>query len=148
MKKIGLYIILLIGLSSCGNFEEISLEGEPDVKVESLKDGDITLLISARIHNPNHRSFTVKGAVFDIKLNGTEMGKAVMKENIKIEANSTKVYEFPVHSDIQAGKMGLSFLLGGIFSSTMTLSVEGKVKAGGLFLTQQFPVEWEDEISF
>ena len=76
------------------------------------------------------------------------MGNAVMQENIKIEANSTKEYSFPIKSDIETGKMGLSFLLGGLMKSRMTLRVEGKVKAGAFLISQQFPVEWEDEISF
>ena len=114
----------------------------------SFKDGKLELMITARIHNPNKRSFTVKGAKFDILLNGTDMGNAVMQENIKIEANSTKEYSFPIKSDIETGKMGLSFLLGGLMKSRMTLRVEGKVKAGAFLISQQFPVEWEDEISF
>ena len=133
-------------LSSCSNFEDLSLRSSPDIKIRGLKDGMIEMDLIAIIENPNSQSFKVKNATFDIYLNGSHIGKSTMNEGIKIKANSTQEYTFPVKVKLGSQDLSLGSLLGGLFQSSLNLKVEGEVKAGSFLINQRFPVEWEDRV--
>jgi LEA14-like dessication related protein len=146
MKKYFL-IISVFFLLSCDGFEDLSIIGQPDVKVIGVKDGEIELALSIEIENPNSKSFKVKEAAFDIYINDALMGSTHMKKAIKIEGNSSEMYTFPVNVNINGEGLSLNLILNTIFQSRIKLRVEGNVKAGSLLYNRKIPVEFEENIS-
>jgi LEA14-like dessication related protein len=147
MKIYKLVLILSITLLSCDAIEELNLVGQPEVKVRGFDNGEIMLDLLLEINNPNSRSFKVKKANFSIFLNGASVGDSHLENTIKINANSSKTYAFPMKVKLKAEELSLSSLLGTLFNKQMRLKIEGDIKAGSLFITQKFPVLWEENIS-
>jgi LEA14-like dessication related protein len=147
MKIYQLILILSIALISCDNIEELNLVGQPQVKVRGFDDGAVMLDLLLEINNPNARTFRVKKADFNIFLNGAAVGNSHLDKAISIKANSSKTYAFPMKIKLKSEELSLSSLLGTLFKKQMRLKVEGDIKAGSLFISQKFPVVWEESIS-
>lgn len=70
-----------------------------------------------------------------------------MTEHIKIDANSTKEYRFPMAVKLNGKDLSFSLILNTVFQKTIHLKIDGNIRAGNLFINQRFPVIWEDEVS-
>lgn len=117
------------------------------MKVKGIKDGGIALDLILKIHNPNSRSFKVKKATFDIYVDNANVGKSTMNNAIKIEANSTNEYVFPMIVKLNGENLSLGLILNTVFQKKILLKIDGTIKAGTILINQSFEVDWEEEIS-
>ena len=147
MRIYFLFLLSLLFLTSCTGIEDLSMQGQPDVRIKGLKKGEIELDLIVQITNPNSQSFKVKDASFDIYVNDQKMGHSKMVESIKIDGNSTKEYAFPMAVKLNGEDLSLSLILTTLFQKRIKLKLDGSIKAGNLFINQRFPVEWEDNVS-
>jgi len=132
---------------SCDTIEELNLVGQPEVKVRGFDNGTIMLDLLLEINNPNARNFHVKKADFSLFLNGAAVGNSNLDKGIIIKANSSKTYAFPMKVKLRSEELSLSSLLGTLFKKQMRLKIEGDIKAGSFFISQKFPLVWEENIS-
>lgn len=147
MKFTYLLLFFTLVLSGCDGYEELSLVGQPDVKIKGVNNGTIELDLILRIENPNSRSFKVKDANFSIYVNDANLGNSKMDKNITIEGNSTKEYAFPMQVKLNGEDFSLGLIFSTIFQKQVKLRVDGHIKAGAFLINQKFPVEWEENIS-
>lgn len=147
MKFRYIYFILSLVFLSCDSIEELSLVGQPDVKVRAFEKGELALDLLLKINNPNDRTFKVKDADFSIMVNGSEVGSSKMDNSITINGNSTEVYAFPMKIKLNGEELSLNMLLSTFIQKQIHLKVNGAIKAGSFLITQKFPVEWEENVS-
>lgn len=147
MKLSSLLLIFTLFLSSCDSFEDLSLVGQPDVKIKGINNGEIELDLLLRIKNPNSRSFKVKDASFAIYVNDANLGNSKMGKNITIDGNSTKEYAFPMKVKLNGEDLSLNLIFSTILQKQIKLRVDGHIKAGTFLINQKFPVEWEENVS-
>jgi LEA14-like dessication related protein len=147
MKYKYLFLFLILPFLSCDSIEELSLVGQPDVKVKGFEKGELVLDLILKINNPNDRSFKVKDANFSIHVNGSKVGSSKMDKTISIQANSTEEYAFPMKVKLNGEDLSLGMLLNTFLKKQILLQVDGSIKAGSFLITQKFPVEWEENVS-
>lgn len=147
MKFRYIYFILSLVFLSCDSIQELSLVGQPDVKVRGFEKGELALDLLLKINNPNDRTFKVKDADFSIMVNGSKVGSSKMDNSITINGNSTEVYAFPMKIKLNGEELSLNMLLSTFIQKQIHLKVDGSIKAGSFLITQKFPVEWEENVS-
>ena len=147
MRVYFLLIISVFVLVSCNGFEELTMQGQPDVNIKGIGSDGIALELVVTINNPNSRSFKVKQASFDIFVNDNNVGNTQMSKAIKIEANSTEEYTFPMNVKLNGEDLSINLILSTIFQSRIKLRIKGDVKAGSFLINQSFPVDWEENVS-
>jgi LEA14-like dessication related protein len=147
MKFRFILLILTLTFLSCDSIEELSLVGQPDVKIRGFENGELALDLLLKIHNPNSRSFKVKNAKFTIAVDDSKVANSSMDKAISIKANSTEVYAFPMKVKLNGDDINLGMLLSTLFKKQIHLKIDGDIKAGSFFISQKFPIEWEENVS-
>jgi LEA14-like dessication related protein len=137
----GLFFVLIFFVS-CGNYQDVTFMGIENVKVTSMSQQGIEAEISARIKNPNNKSFTIYKSELDATLNGMNAGKARLAKNVRIKANSEQTYIFKIKSDFSSLSIAeLPKLLSIAKSKNAKIGLKGNLKAGKLFIKKNFPVD-------
>lgn len=148
VKKLSV-LFLIVGLfTSCNSIEDLELIGSPQIKLTGIDSDGLKLGLVVKIRNPNKYSFHVKKGHFNVQINGNDIGDAKLSDKVKIDANSTAVYTFPVSAKLQGEDLTLNLILGTIMRGQFDLKLDGTVKAGSLlFINDSFDVEWEERVS-
>jgi LEA14-like dessication related protein len=144
-----LFFTSLLFISSCNEYQDVTITGVENVKVIKLDQTGIELELSVRIKNPNTIGFTIYKPDLDAMINGVAVGKLKVSKRIHVNANSEDLHTFRVSTDFSklspedAGKM-----LSLAFSKSGNLAVKGKIKVGNIFYRKTFPVEKTQKIKF
>lgn len=147
--QLPLILSLLISLfSSCGNQQNITISKIAGAKVISVSQKGIELELSVKIKNPNSFGFTIYPSDFSIKINNSDVGKAQLKDKVRVKSHSEEEHKLIVKSefsDLFSG--GLSSLMVLIQKKSLDVSLKGELKAGTLFYKKTFPVDLKENIS-
>ena len=60
--------------------------------IEDRSAGNITVRIDLKVNNPNNYNIKIKKSSLDVFVNGAEVGKTKMKNNIVLKKNHQDVY--------------------------------------------------------
>lgn len=135
--------------SSCSDFEEIELTQVKELKVKNISSGMIDFSVNAEIFNPNSFGVTVKGAEFDIKLEGIDLGKTQLGESFKIKGNSKETHQINFNLDIsKLSIMSIPKIIS-IASSggkEVNVEVDGTIKGGAFLISKTFPVSVKQKV--
>ena len=103
--------------------------------------------ITARIKNPNNRSFTIYKSDLDATLNGMNAGKACLAKNVHIKRNCEQSYVFKIKSDFSNISLNdLPKLMAMAKSKNAKVGLKGNLKAGKLFIKKSFPVDMSKNV--
>ena len=149
MKNFKLLTILLVfTITSCTTWQEVTLSGIEKTKITKMDDKGIEAEVEVKINNPNKIAFKVYKSDLDVTLNGNPIGKAGLKEKVKIKPNSNEVYTFHIVSKFaDLGKSGGIFgLLGIALSKNVTVEIKGNIKAGKFYYKKKFPIDTKQKV--
>lgn len=142
MKKHILLFLVPLFLFSCAGYQDVTFMGIENVKVTSMSQQGIEAEITARIKNPNNKSFTIYKSDLDATLNGMNAGKACLSKNVRIKAKSEQTYIFKIKSDFSSLSLAeLPKLLAIAKSKNAKVGLKGNLKAGKIFIKKSFPVD-------
>jgi LEA14-like dessication related protein len=142
MKKYILLLFVPLFLFSCAGYQDVTFMGIENVKVTSMSQQGIEAEITARIKNPNNKSFTIYKSDLDATLNGMNAGKARLSKNVRIKAKSEQTYVFKIKSDFSSLSLAeLPKLLAIAKSKNAKVGLKGNLKAGKIFIKKSFPVD-------
>jgi LEA14-like dessication related protein len=105
----------------------------------------IEAIVSMKVKNPNNYKITIVNSDLDLFINGSKMGKAIIKDKIVLKKQQTEVYTFVVGAKPSGGILGS--LLSIAFSKNVRVGVKGKVKARAFMVSKSFPVDVEQNVS-
>ena len=149
IKKLAVLLLITSLLGACNSIEDLELIGSPRIELNGIDGDGLKLGLVVKIRNPNKYSFHVKKGQFNVQINGNDIGDAKLSGKVKIDANSTAVYTFPVSAKLQGEDLSLDLILSTIMRGQFDLKLDGKVKAGSLlFINDTFEVDWEEQVSF
>ena len=149
VKKLSALFLIISLFASCNSIEDLEMIGSPQIKLTGIDGDGLKLGLVVKIRNPNKYSFQVKKGHFNVQINGNDIGDAKLSEKVKINANSTELYTFPVSAKLQGEDLTLNLILNTIMSGPFDLKLDGSVKAGSLlFINDRFDVDWEERVSF
>ena len=137
-----LFLILL--LSSCKDFKEISVSKIENFQVKKLTQEGIEAEVKVTINNPNTIGFSVFRSKCDVYYGGVYLGKAKLSKRVRIGANSNSEHTFKLKGKFK----DMSFdLMGTLLSGrAQNLELKGFLKAGKFFYRKKFPLNRKEKI--
>ena len=117
------------------------------MKLLKLSQNGVEAEITAKIKNPNNTSFNIYKSEMDVTLNGLNVGKAYLSENVRIKKNSEEPYKFLIKSDFSALSItDIPKIISMAMSKNVTVSLKGDLRAGKLFVKKSFPVQLTQKV--
>ena len=103
-----LYIILILLLSGCANFENIEVGDIENIKFNGFKDNTLELEIDVPILNPNKFGFKIKEINVRTTINNYYLGRLETNDVIIIPAKSNMIHNLKCRLRIANIIQGLS----------------------------------------
>ena len=141
------YILILfaffsIAFTSCKDFEDVNFSGIENVNVTSLTQKGVEAEVTARIKNPNNKSFIIYKSDMDVTIGGIDAGKAHLAENVRIKASSDNTYTFKIKSDFSnLGIADMPKIMAMAMSKHVKVGLKGNLKVGKFFIKRAIPVD-------
>lgn len=147
LKHFLFFSLLTIFLSSCVDYKDVEIVGIKDIKVEKIDQSGVKATISLQVKNPNNYKISVVGSDLDLYVNGNKLGKAELKDKIKLKKNSNDVHVFRVESNFKdAGMALLPSLLTAITKGSVQLKIKGTIKGKAFLVCKKIPVEFSENV--
>ena len=144
--KIIIAFACLALVGACAPLQPLSISNIESVKLLNVKEGLVTIEAQIHIQNPNAYGFTVGASDMDLMLNNSFVGKAKMKDKIRISRKSDKTYTFQVEANmaqlLMNGLMNMGSLKG---KSKVRIKGDLKVSKFGI-IHKSIPVDLEKAI--
>ena len=128
LRLFALTLILITGLNSCKNFEEVKISTINSFKIKELNAKGIEAEITVTIDNPNPFAFKIYKSSIDIKYGNTNLGTAYLSKKVRIPAHSNKEHIFTLKSDFKG--ISLADIMALMDGKGKKLEFNGYVKAG------------------
>ena len=134
-------------LSSCFTYKDVEISSVQGFEIKNFSGKGIEALVTVEVNNPNNYDITVMDTDLDLFINSREMGKARIKENIKLNKRSKEKYSFTVLADFKSAAGGLLSSLFTLFSSkSIDLRLKGTAKGRALFITRKVKVDLSEKV--
>ncbi|QQS49964.1 MAG: LEA type 2 family protein [Bacteroidota bacterium] len=135
LSRLSLVVLLAVFMTSCGNFEKISIGDPSEFKLEGFEDNHLKLHIKVPVDNPTHHKIIFSDIDLKVFLNGNYIGKIIMDEGLAIERNVAKEYELPI-------KIRLANILGAAFiMMNMKQGQKAEIRIEGTITAKSFLVK-------
>ena len=121
-----LSLTLVFLLSSCIAYQDVKFLGMQGYNVQRLDQKGMEVEISIKVHNPNNYKISIVNADLDLFVNKKYLGKAKVRKNIVLPANSTGTHQ--VNLSAKFNKQSAAALVGmaSLFSSrSVNLGLKG-----------------------
>jgi LEA14-like dessication related protein len=139
--RLGILFSFVMLLGSC-SYQGVTLSQITGVKVKKITNQGVEMEIGMKIDNPNSYGFNVYRSSFQIKLNGTDLGKARLAKREHVKAHSNDVHTFLVTTSFdQLLKGGLPEVIGMFSRKNSELEIKGNLKAGKFLLRKKIPID-------
>jgi LEA14-like dessication related protein len=139
-------LVSIFLLTSCIAYKQLEFKGIEDVLVNEFSQKGIDVEIKANIYNPNGYNIKIVGSELDFYVAGTKIGCADIDNNIVIKKKLEKTYAIRLKADPSQIKLGLTTMLGILFTQKANVRVKGLIKAKALGVSKNVPVDFEQSI--
>ena len=147
IKRLLIYIPILLLLNGCFEYEEVDFKGVQDFKLENTSSEQLLIRLDLKVDNPNTYNITIKPATLDIFVNGKFAGKTKMKEKIVLKKKTTGVYPLYLQAKTKDIMGALSGSLGSFLSGKVKVGIKGDVKAKAYGVGKKFYLNEEETVS-
>lgn len=149
VKQALYFLTLVVGLSSCVNFEEVEITDIKQIKVEEFGSKALTMAAEIKIENPNSFSIKLVDSEFDLFIKNEKIGKGRIISDLKLPNESNEYYDIKIRSefsDLKANTL-MSLMRSSIFAQQkVPFKVKGFVKGKALMITKKIELEHSGEV--
>lgn len=131
--KFGVVLVLFL-FSSCGNFEDISIDKPKNVEVLGFEDNYLKLNVDLPVKNPTIHNIRIVNMDVKVFLNEKYIGKMLVDTDVVIKRKSERIYKLPI-------KVRLNNLLGAAYimmnlkdGQKINVRFEGELSAKSMFV--------------
>jgi len=135
-------IAVSVLITSCFSYEDVEITRIVSTDVKSFSSESVEVEILLQINNPNNYKISITNSDLNLFLNGSEIGKTIIKEKIVIPKKSNEVHRFTVklnNKDLTAN--ALPFILSAALGRSMRLTVNGYIKVKAKMISKKIPIE-------
>lgn len=144
MSKV-LFILMLLVLTSCGEFKELEFNGGESFKYKGINGRNVSFIAGANISNQNGFAIKVKPSVLDVYIEDEQIGKLSLEKKVRIKRNSNTYVEGPFTLELEQGALLKSAKYLG--SNEVQVRLKGDVKAGVWFMSKKLSVDESRKLS-
>ena len=143
--KIALIISpILLVIFGCLSYKEVTVVEVADVAFKEMSADGITIDIQARINNPNSYKISVVKTNLMLSLNGTNLGKANIGDNLVLPKNSNDIHKITVNIKGSQLKKALPTMLLSALGGEMNVRIKGTITAKARMLRRKIEVDFTD----
>lgn len=144
MNKV-LCILMLLVLTSCGEFKELEFNGSESFKYQGIKGRNVSFIAGAKISNQNGFAIKVKPSVLDVYIEDEQIGKLSLDKKVRIKRKSNAYVEGPFTLELEQGALFKSAKYLG--SNEVQVRLKGDVKTGVWFISKKLSVDESKKLS-
>ncbi len=146
MKKLALFLSLLVVMFSCSPLKEVECSGVKGFEIKKIDMAGIEGNLLLEIKNPNRYTFVIYPSEFDIVYSGVALGKARLVKAVKVKGSAEEVYGFHLQKEFKDIALNdvLKLLNGGVFKNT--IEVKGNLKIGRFLIRKKIPVDLKEKV--
>ena len=146
--RITLFIAFLaLTCSSCNIYKDIEVREVRDIRITKMSDKGIEAEVDIKVFNPNSYKVSIVSIDADLYVNDKDMGDAKLRRRVTIGKKSNEVHTVKIegdYSDLSGGF--LQTLIGGLFSQTMNLKIDGTMKGKALLIGKSFYFQVDQDV--
>ncbi len=149
MRKTLFFLLVVLSIVSCKEYEEIQFLGLKEVKVNGIKEGNLLLSTKASFNNPNEFKGKLKSADIYVLFKGDTLAHISHIEKITVAPSAN--FDVPLSMEVSMDKLqkGLLSNLSALFKKkSVELTFTGNIKVASFGFTQTIPVNYKEEIEF
>lgn len=147
LKKLLGLIIIVVVFTSCNAYKTINITGVENVEFKGMVDNKISLELKVPIENPNWYKIKIKSMDFDVRVNGSYLGKMKNSKEIIIPAKSDSLQVFPVEIHVKNFLSSMSTLYKLRNASSVDMEIKGKMKVRALFSGKTIKISERQRVS-
>ena len=143
LMRIGLGILLITSVLSCGKVQEPRIVEIVSTQIKKFSANSLEIAVILKIDNPNNFNILITGSDLDISLNDNQIGKASIVDKLKIPKNA--IEDQSITLKIQDTKLLANVfpaLLIASFSGGVKLDAKGFIKARVRGFSKKIPIEF------
>lgn len=148
MKKwMFLMPILVLFLASCSEIRDVEFQGMENFQVKKSGNEKITIMMDAKLYNPNSFNIKIKPSTIDIFVGTNNLGKAKIVNVTKLK--KLEKGNYPIEIETSIGEVlggGLGGLLGAFTKQKIDLRMKGDLRVGAFGLSTTVPVDHTESI--
>lgn len=141
-------LITILFLNSC-TYQDPEVASFEGIEVISIEDKLAEIDINFSMSNPNKHQIKLKDAEFDVRVNNTYLGKAVLMEPITLPKDG--IYPVKMHMQMQMDKsitevavsLGIAVLM-----NNVNMKVKGEAKGSMGWLSKTIEIEHQEHIDW
>jgi LEA14-like dessication related protein len=96
-------IFLLFSLSSCIEFEQVEVKSIGKITLETFEGTVADVNVDVELENVNFFGIKIKPSTLDVYVDEDYVGKAILKEKVKIKRKSTQLYNAKIKLEGESG---------------------------------------------
>ncbi len=140
---------ILLFLSACMKYNEVSIVGVTDVKLQEVNTSNVEVAIGLRVKNPNNYKITIADADLQVYIKGVKLGNVVMKNKVVLPKKSDLTHDVIITGKpAQMSLAAIPTLIGLMGKNkSVQVQVKGEIKARAKNISKKFPVDFSDQVS-
>jgi LEA14-like dessication related protein len=145
MRIILFVAFIALSFSSCNVYKDIEIQEVSDIRITKMSNKGIEAEVDIKVFNPNN--FKVSIVDVDIYVNDKDVGDAKLRKKVILGKKSNEVHTIKIEGDYTDMKGGLlQTLIGGLFSQSMNIKVDGTMKGKALLIGKSFYFQVDQDV--
>jgi len=137
----------LLLLASCNVYQEVKVGKLESFDITSMEGKEVKATLNFQIENPNKYPITLFESDVLLKIDEVPAGTIVLVNPVRIEKESKGIVQIPVSTQLNELESILGNAMALMFKTEIKIQANGFVKAKGLGIQKNIPVEFEKLIS-
>ncbi|MEJ6682213.1 MAG: LEA type 2 family protein [Flavobacteriales bacterium] len=147
MRIILFIAFIALSFSSCNIYKDIETQEVSDIRITKMFDKGIFAELDIRVFNPNNFKVSIVAVDGDIYLNDKNVGNTQLRKKVILGKKSNEIHTIKIEGDYTDMRgVLLQTLIGGLFSQSMNIKVEGSMKGKALLLGKSFYFEVDQDV--
>jgi LEA14-like dessication related protein len=142
-----LLFFVAILFSGCSIYKEVKVGKLESVDIGSIQGKQVNATLNFHIENPNPYAITLFESNVLLKIDGTPAGTIVLLEPVRISKKSNALIPIRVSTEMNELESILGNAMALMFKPEIRIEAGGYVRAKGLGLVKNVPVQFEKKIT-
>ena len=147
MRIILFIAFIALSFSSCNVYQDIEIQEVSDIRITKMSDKGIEAEVDIKVFNPNGYRVSIVSIDADLYVNNKDVGDARLRKKVILGKKSNEIHTIKIEGDYTDMKGGLlQTLIGGLFSQSMNIKVDGTMKGKGLLIGKSFYFQVDQDV--
>ena len=147
MRIILFVAFIALSFSSCNVYKDIEIQEVSDIRITKMSNKGIEAEVDIKVFNPNNFKVSIVDVDADIYVNEKDVGDAKLRRKVILGKKSNEIHTIKIEGDYTDMKGGLlQTLIGGLFSQSMNIKVDGTMKGKALLIEKSFYFQVDQDV--